>query len=28
LAIKTAGELHREVLAWLERNHPKLLEAQ
>jgi HEPN domain-containing protein len=25
LAIKTAGELHREVLAWLEKNHPQLL---
>ena len=24
LAIKTAGELRRQVIAWLERNHPEL----
>ncbi len=28
LALKTAGELHRDVVAWLEKNHPKLLELQ
>ena len=25
LAIKTAAELHRQVVAWLEKNHPELL---
>ena len=25
LAIKTAAELHRQVAAWLEKNHPELL---
>lgn len=25
LAIKTAAELHREVVTWLEKNHPELL---
>jgi HEPN domain-containing protein len=25
LAIKTADELHREVVAWLQKNHPELL---
>ncbi len=25
LAIKTAAELHRQVVAWLQKNHPELL---
>ena len=25
LAIKTAAELHRQVVAWLHKNHPELL---
>jgi len=25
LAIKTAADLHREVVTWLEKNHPELL---
>ena len=28
LAIKTARELQHQVLAWLEKNHPELLESQ
>src|SRR6202162_3116786 len=28
LAIKTAAELQRKVVAWLEKNHPDLLESQ
>ncbi|MGA2373293.1 MAG: hypothetical protein ACLPPV_02505 [Candidatus Korobacteraceae bacterium] len=28
LAIKTAAELQHEVVAWLEKNHPELLELQ
>jgi hypothetical protein len=28
LAIKTASELQREVLAWLEKDHPGLLKSQ
>ena len=28
LAIKTAAQLQREVVAWMEKNHPDLLEPQ
>jgi HEPN domain-containing protein len=28
LAVKTATDLHREVAAWLKKNHPELLESQ
>ena len=28
LAIKTSAELQREVVGWLEKNHPELLELQ
>ena len=28
LAIKTAAELQRKVVAWMEKNHPDLLESQ